>query len=75
MNKMLTPKEAAAVLNITEGELRDLRYRNRVAFVKVGYRTVRYALQDLEAFLKRYRVAAAGEGVEPSAPLLASAPC
>jgi hypothetical protein len=34
---MLTPKEAAAVLNITEGELRDLRYRNRVAFVKLGY--------------------------------------
>ncbi len=72
MSKMLTPKEAAAVLNITEGELRDLRYRNRVAFVKLGYRTVRYSLQDLEAFLKRYRVSAVGEGIGPTAPLIAT---
>ncbi len=66
MNALLTPKEAAAVLKITEGELRDLRRRKRVAFIRLGYRTVRYPLQDLDAFLKRYRVSAIGDPIGPT---------
>ncbi len=72
MNALLTPKEAAAVLKITEGELRDLRRRKRVAFMRLGYRTVRYPLQDLEAFLQRCRVSAIGESIGPTGPLLAA---
>ena len=53
---LLTPDEAATYLKITAGELRDLRYRSRVAYVKVGYRTVRYRQDDLDAFITRYRV-------------------
>ncbi len=63
-NGLLTPDEAAAYLKITVGELRDLRYRSRVAFIKVGYRTMRYRQEDLDALIERYRVSAVGEPIK-----------
>lgn len=64
MSMMLTPRETTAMLNITANELRDLRRRNRLAYIKVGYRTIRYARQDIEAFMNRNRVSAIGEPVK-----------
>ena len=63
MNELLTPDEAAACLKVSLDELRDLRLRKRLAFVKFGYRSVRFKREDLESFVKRYRVAAIGEPV------------
>ena len=63
-SEMLTPDETASLLKISADELRDLRRRKRLAFVKLGYRTIRFRLQDLEAFIQRYRVAAIGEPVQ-----------
>jgi excisionase family DNA binding protein len=63
-SEMLTPDETATLLKISADELRDLRRRKRLAFVKLGYRTIRFRLQDLEAFIQRYRVAAIGEPVQ-----------
>jgi excisionase family DNA binding protein len=64
MNELLTPDEAAAYLRVSLDELRDLRLRKRLAFVKFGYRSVRFRKEDLESFVKRYRVAAIGEPVQ-----------
>ena len=64
MNEMLTPDEAAAYLKISLEEIRELRSRKRLAFVKLGYRTIRFRQQDLEAFIQRCRVSAIGEPIQ-----------
>jgi excisionase family DNA binding protein len=62
-NNMLTPDEVAVYLKISLDELRDLRRRKRLAFVQLGYRTIRFRRQDIESFIQRYRVAAIGEPI------------
>lgn len=51
----LTPREAAAFLNIPEATLAVWRSTNRVhlPFAKLGGRHVRYRRVDLEAFISR----------------------
>jgi excisionase family DNA binding protein len=65
-NDLLTAAEAAAFLKVTEGELRDLRRRKRVAYSKLGYRSIRFRQQDLDDFIERYRVSAIGEPIRRS---------
>lgn len=51
-NALLTTKEAAKYLGVSKAFLeRDRWAGSRIPFVKVGSRTVRYRLSDLEAYL------------------------
>lgn len=52
---------AAQHLGITTRELKSLRKAKRIAFYRIGHRTVSYALADLDAFLAGCRVATAEE--------------
>ncbi len=61
MTPFLTTAETAAYLNVSLDEVRDLRRQKHLAFVKLGYRTIRFRIQDLEAFINRRRVSAIGE--------------
>ena len=52
-DKLLTTKEAARYLGISEAFLERDRWAGaRIPYVKVGSRAVRYHPQDLEAYLK-----------------------
>jgi len=52
-NKLMTTKAAADYLGISMAFLeRDRCYTARIPFVKIGSRTVRYRLEDLEAYLE-----------------------
>ncbi len=57
-DRLLTPEEAAEHLGVGVQLLNDWRYR-RVgpAFCKLGHRTVRYRAADLDAYVRRSRVA------------------
>lgn len=59
--KLLDPPSAAAMLNVSERELRDLRARGAIAFHRLGHRTVRFTADDLSAFLDRCRQGAVTE--------------
>ena len=50
--KLLTSKEAAAFLNIPLGSFKVRRSRGTLVlpFVKVGPRSIRFKLEDLEAY-------------------------
>lgn len=56
-------RTAACYLGITLRELKGLRARRAIAFYRIGHRTVTYNLKELEAFLKKCRVAPAGEAI------------
>ena len=49
---------AAQHLGITPRELKEIRRRRKIAFYRIGHRTVTYAVADLDAFLAGCRVAA-----------------
>lgn len=50
--EILTAVEAAQVLGVTEGFLRNDRHsKGRIPFLKLGHRTVRYRRSDLERYL------------------------
>ena len=52
MNKLLDEKQAATLLNVSVKSLQAWRYRGGgPKFVKIGRRLVRYAVDDLEAFV------------------------
>jgi excisionase family DNA binding protein len=54
LEKLLTPKEVAAILQVAVGSLAVWRCTKRVdlPFLKVG-RSVRYRATDIEAFLRK----------------------
>lgn len=53
MEKLLTTKEAARFLGVSEAFLERDRWAGaRIPYVKVGSRAVRYRPQDLETYLK-----------------------
>jgi len=59
----LSAKDAAGYLGITMRELRGLRERRVLPFYRIGHRTVTYCQRELEAFLKKCRIAPAGESI------------
>ena len=61
---LLTLPQAAEVLNITLRELRILRQRRRLAFCKMGHRTIRIHRRDIEAFQTRVRIPSIYETVK-----------
>lgn len=65
-SELVTTDEAAAYLKVSHDEVRDLRRRKRLAYVKLGYRTIRFRQQDLDAFVERNRVTAIGEPIQAS---------
>ena len=52
---------AAQHLGVTVRELKEMRRARKIAFYRIGHRTVSYAVADLDAFLNGCRVAAVGE--------------
>ena len=63
MNKHLTTEQAAEFLAVPVSMVKRLRERRLIPYVKIGYRTIRYALHDLEKYVQRNRVAAIGEAM------------
>ena len=55
MGEMMTAKELAEMLKLSEGHIRRLTSQREVPFVKIG-RTVRYSRDDIERWLKGGRV-------------------
>jgi len=54
---------AAQHLGVTMRELKELRLQRRIAFYRIGHRTVTFLVADLDAFLDTCRVAPAGEAI------------
>jgi len=52
---------AAQHLGITVRELKEMRRARKIAFYRIGHRTVSYAVADLDAFLNGCRVASVSE--------------
>ena len=52
----MSSKRAAEYLGVSKRELQSLRYAGKVAFYRLGHRTVVYSVEDLDAFLKTCRV-------------------
>lgn len=56
-DKLLTSKETAELIGVTEEALTAWRYRRQgPPFLKLGHKTVRYSQDDLNAWFKRTRV-------------------
>ena len=52
--KYLTPEEAAAILHCSPATLKDWRYKAiGPRFVRLGYRTIGYRPEDIDAFVNR----------------------
>lgn len=62
-SRNLSAKNAAEYLGITLRELRGLRERRVLPFYRIGHRTVTYCQKELETFLKKCRIAPAGESI------------
>jgi len=51
---ILKPKEAAAYLKVQPGTLKTWRWSgNGPRFIRVGKKSIRYRLEDLEAFIQQ----------------------
>ena len=57
----LRTEEASRYLGVSPRTLRDWKKRRLVAFSKLGRRCVIFNRNDLDAAVKRFRVAAVGE--------------
>lgn len=53
--RLLSAKQAAAFLAISERTLHTLKKEKKLQSVKVGSRSVRYDLKDLETFIENYK--------------------
>jgi hypothetical protein len=62
-NRNVAAKDAAAYMGITLRELRGLRTRRVLPFYRIGHRTVTYCQKELDDFLKKCRIAPAGESI------------
>ncbi len=63
VNRLLTSKEAAALLAVSEAFLERDRWRGeRIPYIRVGARAVRYRLDDLDAFIESRRSDRSGGG-------------
>jgi excisionase family DNA binding protein len=61
--KRINSKDAAEYLGVTPRELKEIRRQRRIAFYRIGHRTMSFAVADLDAFLLKCRVAPAGEAI------------
>jgi hypothetical protein len=61
--KRLTSPEAADHIGTSMRVLKELREARKIAFYKIGHRTVSYSMADLDRFLERCRIAPAGEKI------------
>ncbi len=52
---------AAKHIGVTHRELKEMRRARKIAFYRLGHRTVSYAVADLDAFLAGCRVEALPE--------------
>lgn len=53
IGRLLTPKETAELLRCTEGELASWRREGTgPKYFRLGYRTLRYSVQQVEAWLR-----------------------
>ncbi len=59
---ILDDSGACEVLSITKCQLKTLRLRRQIPHIRVGYRTVRYRLADIQSYIERQRVPATWEG-------------
>jgi hypothetical protein len=51
--KLLNTKETAEILSVSEAFLERDRWAGaRIPFIKVGSRTIRYRMQDIEKYLE-----------------------
>jgi excisionase family DNA binding protein len=55
--KLLTVKEAAKLLHLSESGVRELQARRRLAYIKVGG-AVRFDKRDIVEYLRRHKIAA-----------------
>lgn len=55
-DRLLTVKEAAETLRVTEWTIYRLMKRGQLPFIKVGKRFTRIRRRDLEAFLDKHTV-------------------
>jgi excisionase family DNA binding protein len=56
MSKLLTTRQAAELLEVSEETLKDWRYRKLrdLRWIRIG-RMVRYELSEVQAFITRHR--------------------
>jgi len=52
---------AARYLGVTEREVDEMRRQKKISFFKLGYRTIRFRVVNLDRDLERLRVHAVGE--------------
>ena len=53
--KLLTPKETAALLAISERKLWSMTNQNEIPHIRIG-KSVRYAVSDLETWIETKRI-------------------
>ena len=54
---------AAEHLGISMRELKEIRQQRRLAYYRIGHRTVSFSVADLDAVLAKCRIAPAGEAI------------
>jgi predicted site-specific integrase-resolvase len=56
MEELLTPAEVKEILKLNDDELRGMRQRGEIPYVKLTRKTLRYRKSDIEALIKRRTV-------------------
>ena len=66
LNTLLTTKQAATYLNVSTAFLERDRWAGaKVPFIKIGTRSVRYRVSDLDQFIEaRVRLSTSDEGLK-----------
>jgi len=71
-NPLLTDREAGEYLRLCPRQLYAMRRRGLIPFVKIGRRTIRYRLRDLDAAIETMTVVAQPDARKRSAPAVQS---
>lgn len=53
-------KEVAEILGVSTGAIYQMIYRGEIPYLKVSYKCVRFAQEDVEAFIEKRKVRAFG---------------
>ena len=62
LKSFLSSTEAAAYTGLSDRCLKEYRLKGRIPHFRLGHKTIVYLREDLDAYLERHRVKAAGEG-------------
>ena len=57
-DRTLTDAQVAEALNVPRSMVKRLRDRRLLPYIKIGYRTIRYRMSDVQAYMARNGVAA-----------------